>query len=244
MIVYGHNHFLIKSYTLEDLGIFNQEGSSRIKLETRQRYFHLFWIPFIPIGKLWAIRKDGTDNLYEMPVELQNAILAKYGYPKTPWYSAALIFIAVAIGLLFWLGDMAKSISSKNDFNNSVEETRMFIKYPTTGDCYIFKRYPEPDKWGNSTTFILKVKSYDDTRTQFISMYPSLYKDADYKDESNYFERFDLAEAYNYNPTYIDKKALEKSINDDYHRSKTPVWLDPMEGYYVLEKIDRRKLEE
>jgi hypothetical protein len=244
MIVYGYNNFLIKSYTPEELGIFREQGSPEIKLEVRQKYAHLFWIPFFPIGKIWVVKKGGLDTLYEMPVEIKNSILARYGTPGTPWYSFALFIIGLTIGLFYLIGDKLEQQGFKNDYYNAIGESKMFIKYPTTGDCYIFRKYDEPDTYSNSTDIILKVKSYNDNKTQFISLYPDLYKDVEGEDSYNYHKSFDLAEAYNYNPTFIDKKALENSLEDLYGKSKTPSKLEPLEGYYILQKIDRRKLEE
>jgi hypothetical protein len=244
MIVFGHNNFLIKSYTLEELGIYSEQDSSSIMFQVRQRYAHLFWIPFFPIGKLWVTKKKGIDTLYEMPAEIKSAILSRYGTPRTPWYSFALIFLGIAVYLFVLMGEAVDRQRWKNDFYNTVEETKMFIKYPTTGDCYVFTKYEGADRYSNSVDIILKVKQYDENKTMFVSLYPDLYKDAESNDEYSYHESFDLAEAYNYNPTYIDKKELVKALSDEYSSNKTPVKIEPLEGYYILNKVDRRPLEE
>ena len=244
MIVYGHNNFLLKSYTPQELGISKDGETSGILLQVRQRYAHLFWIPFFPIGKLWVIKKAGDESLYQMPLDIKNAIIARHGTPGTPWYSFALILIGLAIGLFIKLGDVMDNQRYESNFYNRVEESKMLIKYPTTGDCYVFRKYESQDKWSDSDDIILKVKAYDETKTQFISLYEDLYNDAESNDQYDYHNSFDLAEAYNYNPTYIDKKALENTLENEYNGSKTPVKLSPLEGYYILEKVDRRPLEE
>jgi hypothetical protein len=100
MIVYGWNHFKIKSFKPVDLGI-PYDGQEDISIEYRQKYFHLFWIPFIGIGKMWGLRKaSDSSNLYEIPEELKN-VLNQQQLPATPWYSfAGLILIA---GIAMWI---------------------------------------------------------------------------------------------------------------------------------------------
>lgn len=93
MIVFGHNNFLVKKYTSVDLNLPPDESFQGVSFEVRQRYAHLFWIPFFPIRKLWAIKKPGDNNLYEMPVQFKQLILAqKKSDIKTPWYSWSLFF--------------------------------------------------------------------------------------------------------------------------------------------------------
>jgi len=242
-IVFGYNNFLIKSYSAEELGINNEQGASQIKFEVRQRYAHFFWIPFFPIGKMWVLKKPGNDDLYKMPEELQAAIISQHGKPRTPWYSFALILLGMAIGLFVLMGDAIDSHNYKTSFYNKVGENKMLIKYPTTGDCYVLLKYEEPNRFSHSDNIILKVKGYDENKTRFISLYPELYKDAESKDLYEYHKSFDLAEAYNYNPIYIDKSQLVNALNDEYTAWKTPVKIEPLEGYYSLEKIDRRELD-
>jgi len=243
-IVFGHNNFLIKSYSPEELGIFNEQGGQGLKFQVRQRYAHLFWIPFFPIGKAWVIKKEGDESLYVMPEEIKSAIVSRHGTPRTPWYSFALILIGVAIWLFTLLGDAVDHQNYKDSFYNTAAETKMFIKYPTTGDCYVFTKYDEPDRYSTSAEIILKVLSYDENKTRFISLYQDLYQDAESNDRYDYFKSFDLAEAYGYNPTMIDKSAILNTLDDSYGESKNPVKLEPLSGYYILQKVDRRKLEE
>lgn len=244
MIVYGHNNFIIKSYTPKEIGITGDMEASGIKLQVRQRYGHLFWIPFFPIGKLWVIKKDGDESLYVMPEEIKRTIISRYGNPGTPWYSFTLILIGVAIGLIAMLSESIDKQRYEDNFYNTVDETKMFIKYPTTGDCYVLRKYEKQEKYSNSIDIILKVKQYNENKTQFISLYEDLYHDIESKDRYDYHNSFDLAEAYNYNPVYIEKKALASALKENYNDSKTPVKITPLQGYYILEKVDRRPLEE
>jgi hypothetical protein len=72
-MVFGWNSYLLKAFILGDFGI-TDPNISRIPIEYRQRYFHLMFIPFFPIGKMWAIRRDG--KLYEPSADLQQILNA------------------------------------------------------------------------------------------------------------------------------------------------------------------------
>ena len=63
MILYGWNSYVLKSVSLVDLGIVTNEQTDT-KIQYRQKYFHLFFIPCIPIGRMWAVRQAG--QLYEV----------------------------------------------------------------------------------------------------------------------------------------------------------------------------------
>jgi hypothetical protein len=68
-IVWGHNNFRLKAADPAEIGIFDKELSN-YKFELRQKYGHLFWIPFIPLGKFWVIKKpDG--KLYHCPPDIE-----------------------------------------------------------------------------------------------------------------------------------------------------------------------------
>jgi hypothetical protein len=84
-IVFGWNHFKLRSYSLPDLGI--PDTDRNLSIELRQRYFHLFWIPFFAIGQTWAVRKNG--KLYELPAALKSTIRQTQRPARTPWYTFA-----------------------------------------------------------------------------------------------------------------------------------------------------------
>jgi hypothetical protein len=64
VFVWGHNNFCIKSVKPIDLGII-ENNYDNITFELRQKYGHLFYIPFIPLGKMWVVNKhDGQFYQY------------------------------------------------------------------------------------------------------------------------------------------------------------------------------------
>ena len=100
-IVFGWNHFKVRSFTPFELGI-TQKTDIDFTIELRQRYFHFFWIPFFSLGKKWAVRKAG--KLYEMPEVIAEAIRGRDDLRvKTPWYTYSgplLILLGIGIFML------------------------------------------------------------------------------------------------------------------------------------------------
>ncbi len=98
-IVFGWNNFTIKSYKPKELGL-TQEDTNDFRIEARQSYFHLFWIPFFGLGKKWVIRKGS--NTYELPAQYQHKVNEQNIRLRTPWYTFAgpLLILAGLIG--FW----------------------------------------------------------------------------------------------------------------------------------------------
>ena len=91
--VFGWYSFKIKSYSPQDLNLDTEEWSNTT-FEVRQKVFHLFWLPFFSLGKVYARRKGG--KLYDVPNAIIAAIKAK-GKIRTPWYSFLLpILVATA----------------------------------------------------------------------------------------------------------------------------------------------------
>jgi hypothetical protein len=96
MIVFGWNHFRLKSFSARELNLPDDESGS---IEVRQKYFHLFWIPFFAIGKKWVIKRN--NKLYELPIEYE-AYLDSHAFKvRTPWYAFAgplLLIFGVIVG--------------------------------------------------------------------------------------------------------------------------------------------------
>ncbi|WP_299681725.1 hypothetical protein [uncultured Dokdonia sp.] len=93
-VVFGWYSFKVKSYSVDELELKKEEWGN-VTFEVRQKVFHLFWLPFFPIGKSYALRKNG--ELYELPEYIISRI--KGGDKiKTPWYSF-FIPVVLIVGL-------------------------------------------------------------------------------------------------------------------------------------------------
>lgn len=241
MIIFGHNNFKIKSFSPEEAGLPASEDNN-FTFEVRQKYFHLFWIPFFPIGKVWILKKVGDEESYTIPAHIEVKVKKNVSV-GTPWYSFALVFIGIFVGLMFTLSQAQSAQNREDYFYNSVAESKMLIQYPTTGDFYKFTRYESQDGY-SSGTIILKVMQYDKDKIQFNSLEENFYA------ETRSFGRRERQEHYldyetnNYNPTYIDKEILTSLLRQDYNDySSKRLKIPNLDGFYTLKEINRMNLE-
>lgn len=147
-IVFGWNHFCIKAYAPHELGLpINNEHD--YKIEVRQRYFHLFWIPFFGIGKKWALRKDS--GLYELPLEFESFLKSQRLKLKTPWYTYAGPLL-ILMGFIIW--NISDSIQAANRlrgakiyFNNEIKKLEGRYQASAKADYYTLKPLKGNDKY-------------------------------------------------------------------------------------------------
>ncbi len=241
MIVFGQNHFKIKSFTQQELRLPKEEALNNIDIQVRQRYAHLFWIPFFPIGKIYGFKRKGDSNLYELPQDIKQIIQTRHSNEiKTPWYSYSLIVLALLVGLWFYMGNKLSKVSYENSFYLKQAENKMMVKYPTTGDSYHFDVYDNEE--GHSykkTAIVLQVNSYDDNTIEFTSNYENINAyDLDKKLEE-VSEYIDI-------PTRISKSFLTKMTELDYgnrydNSSRFKV-KEYNNLYFKLKSIKRKKL--
>lgn len=195
MIVFGHNSFLLNSCKPSQLGL-PSELDKQFIIERRQRYFHLFWIPFFGIGKIWALRKPGDSNLYQPTAELENALNALPFQDKTPWYTFALFFLALAAGIVFFIYEKVDRYQSQRNYERyEAEKKERYANAVTSPQAF---QYYDMRENSGSQPFYLKVLSSDQSSILF------LYRnDQDFK-----YDSYDL-------------KMLELFSSDTLHRSDT-----------------------
>lgn len=133
-IIFGIGHFLIKSYKPGDLGLPGEETDYTIEL--RQRYFHIFWIPFIGFQKVWCIRKDG--GLYNIPEEYK-AIFNSFKKPRMPWYAFSGLILVILISIGWPINEKYASYQSRQRDIEWVNHKNEMINNPQKGDQYVFR---------------------------------------------------------------------------------------------------------
>jgi len=97
MIVYGWNSYRLKTVTPEEIGIYNSQND--ISFEYRQKYFHLFWIPCFPLGKIWSVRQGG--QLYHPAPELMETLRSIRAGGKREIWAWSIPLLIVASVLLY-----------------------------------------------------------------------------------------------------------------------------------------------
>jgi len=157
-IVFGWNTFKIRGFSLKELGI-PQKEESFISIEARQKYFHLFWIPFFSLGKKWVVRKG--NQLYELTAELQTLVNTSPATRsvKTPFYTYAGPLLIGAGLLIYQLNENFTNYKyhqrAVESFNKEKTALESKLQHLTTKDFISVQRL------GNSysdTTIYLKVE--------------------------------------------------------------------------------------
>jgi hypothetical protein len=139
MIVFGWNHFKIKSFDPYAMGL-SQQPQSDFTIEVRQKYFHLFWIPFFGLGKIWAIRRN--NQLLEIQPAYKDAIRSRQDMRvKTPWYTFAGPLLALLVGCGFMINEKVENYQSeqynKKQFSEDYENNAAKFRKPSLDDYYI-----------------------------------------------------------------------------------------------------------
>lgn len=97
MIIYGRRSFRVRAAQLADIGI-HEQVPGIVQFELRQNYAHIYWIPMLPLGSQWCIRKT-DDKLYEVNDSLLPALNA-LPRPKLGWVAfigPILIILAILL---------------------------------------------------------------------------------------------------------------------------------------------------
>lgn len=55
---FGTKYFLTGSFTAQELGLTNEKEYNGIIYELREWYLHIFFIPFITLGRRWVIYEN------------------------------------------------------------------------------------------------------------------------------------------------------------------------------------------
>jgi len=127
MIIYGsRTTHLLTEQTQEPCA--NCKTANSIIVSIFQKYAHVFWIPFFPIGKTGVSQCSHckqTFTLKQMPPILNNAYYRIAAKTKTPVWTFAGIFLIVVLGI---------GVSIHNHFR--IEEEKEYIASPKAGDIY------------------------------------------------------------------------------------------------------------
>ena len=127
MIIYGsRSKQLAKETTLEKCANCGTHNSTALYIF--QRYAHIFWIPFFPIGKTGVTQCSNCKQVLkqkEMPSSLQRENYTLKSRTKTPvWMFTGLALLVILI------------TSMVMDGNKKRERNAAFVAAPQTGDVF------------------------------------------------------------------------------------------------------------
>lgn len=93
----------LREYNARELGFDNADQGSIVQL--RQRYFHVWFLPFFPLGKFWLLR---TGNEWYPLTEEEKKTAEQYAeIPPTPFYTwTGSILLPIVIALFIMVRKM------------------------------------------------------------------------------------------------------------------------------------------
>ena len=210
-IFFGSRDFKIKEIHPNELGLIDDRD---YHIEIRQKYFHIYWIPFFGLGKIWGIRRNG--ELYELPVEYIHEIKRRNIKVRSPWYTYALP-ILVLVGLLVFV-----SVEKVEDYQFEKRQRNLFVENLPKLDAKIenakaneYFDLSEVDQIRAGFHMNLKVEKVYDDKILF-TIIPEFLIDS---------SGLELEDCYLQNKTQLDtisilKSDLKKSFERDYDQSK------------------------
>ncbi|MFB9076836.1 hypothetical protein ACFFLS_23520 [Flavobacterium procerum] len=206
MIIYGHNHFKIKEIHPSELGLIDDD----YHIEIRQKYFHIYWIPFFGLGKIWTIRRNG--ELYDLPEVYVQEIKKNNIKIRSPWYTYSLPLILL-VGFLIFTGvekfkDHQHEKLDMQYFTRDVQALYEEIEHVKSNE---FITLENTEKTDSESTMYLKVEKVYADKILF-TLIPGFFLEG---------SKTDLEECYNANKANLDtitisKKDLKSAVNNDY----------------------------
>ncbi|KFF04284.1 hypothetical protein [Flavobacterium reichenbachii] len=198
-IFFGHKDFKIKEFAPHELG-FAPDPGINFNIEVRQKYFHIYWIPFFGTGKVWAMRRNG--ELYELPLEYHYQIRAKKIKVRSPWYTYTWP-ILIALGFLIYTSveGVKHRNREENDrvyFSKSVAGFDSKIENPKTNEFFILENVKDNNP---ESKIYLKVEKVYADKILFTIVPRSVLKSAG----------LNLEDYYTQNEKQLDKITLSKS---------------------------------
>lgn len=227
MIVYGWNSFEIYTCRPSEIGL-PEDWNNQYIIQRRQKYAHLFWIPFFGIGKIWVLKgRDG--NMYEPSIDLHRHLNSLPIAPKTPWYTFIGPILLLAGLIIFTISEKVNSAMSRKRYEESTKLAYQqdLSKIQEAKEGYYYKL---TDK--ESNYYYLKVISANQNSIKclFSQKQPQSYNDYSILDA---FQTDSTKQSFD--TVVVNKASLIQSISET--GSRTQVAMIPGRGLSTLQEI-------
>lgn len=231
-ILWGIQFFGPKTFTPAELDL-EETIKENAKVMVRQRYFHIFFIPFFGMGQQWLIQEK--DKVYEPSLSVQRKIdrIARVKGLTSPnpfAYSGSFV-AAIFIGLLLYAiigGVFVRSAYEEQRYEAMISEVQMrhdsvlqIVEKTGLGDSYKFNVviYTEDDNGQRKRTksyfpIYLVVTDTSTTQVQF-KMYLA---DVKRKPENRQEQRFLEFTAQQNNEFWVNRTSIKAAIKDKFFR--------------------------
>ncbi len=166
-IVWGHNNFRLKTVQPHEIGLFD-ESFKNVSFELRQKYAHLFWIPFFPLGKVWTVNKgDGKKYVcHQDIVHMLNQL--QLGRSKASIFAWSGFLLIIAGVIIYNIMEQVQHIKWKHyettAFVEKAERLNKKVDSVAVNDLYLFNQKPANEKYYSYQKTPLKVLSVNGSK--------------------------------------------------------------------------------
>ncbi|MDB5253759.1 MAG: hypothetical protein JWP27_2928 [Flaviaesturariibacter sp.] len=215
-VVFGWRTFLVRSYSFAELGL-PDLATGPCTIEVRQKYAHLFWIPFFGIGKKWALRR-GKD-LYELPLEIEAHL--ERTRVRTPWYTYSGPLLLLLAGIVFWASqaydEHQSAVYAETSFNEQAATLKKDLHDLSKKD---FIKVQDPAHPYEDNSHYFKVDSVDAVN---VYVRPFSTGKSEYSMTPLEVEQFYEAKKDDYPVIAVPRARLEGAFAPDYAAYRQPV---------------------
>lgn len=243
LIVFGIRHFKIKSYQASEFGLIDPSWSNT-RFEAVQRYFHIMYIPFFPVGKMIGTRgKDG--ELYHLDPRVAAHISTYQLKHKTLWYTflAPILFVIGFIAMM--IGGMVKDAerrrAEEKESASYTANAMAMLDHPSLHDYYQFAI----DTTGGENGYVshqvygvFRVIDFNDKAIQFRTADESPFSELTSVDYEKWVEHFE--DTAGYQTFWVQKSEIKKALlplgKESYNYDGAKIAINDRPCYIVLEK--------
>ncbi|QKX06008.1 hypothetical protein HN014_14210 [Aquimarina sp. TRL1] len=233
-IKFGIRSVRLKSYSLRELGLEN-EVNAKMRVEYRQNYFHLHFLPLFPTTKVLRLRKE-DQQLYEIPEHIRTVIASQIKEkPKTPWYTF-LGPIILLVGLTFYFGNLGiKNYQTKAYYKEKFNQTRDHsLQLLDSLDTHVYFKIRDTKRSFRTDGLYAKVENIYKDSIQLVKLHTDLKYDEDrlsYQVQK-YYETY----AANLPAEWVSIDTLKKAILREYGSSSKNKGIHIFETTMIIEE--------
>lgn len=135
-ILFGWGRFRLKSFTFQELNLPELEQFPNATFQVAQSYFHLFYIPVLPLGKRYDLVMN--KQTYHVPPSLMKLVNPEQVKVRGKWYAWSLPILILVITLGARLNTRMKESQYEAYAIELAEMQKQFFNDPAVGDHLLF----------------------------------------------------------------------------------------------------------
>lgn len=219
-ILFGWGRFRLKSFTFQELNLPELEQFPNATFQVAQSYFHLFYIPVLPLGRRYQLVMN--KQTYHVPPSLMKLVNMEQVKARGKWYAWSLPILILVIMLGIRLNTWMKESQYEEYAIEFAEIQNKFFNDPAVGDHLLFTNKGD-------LNFDAEVFKVEDKK---VTLFVNLMEQLDNK----------LMEKARNGKTTVDADSMLTLINQRNELFLTSEFNDSLRGEYIDNPVFRKVL--